>query len=143
MEIRYSWLRFCEASSRARYTLRAAASGSPVRTTLVSAVVQVLAVHAHEHLLKDYYEVALKSKYAQDKYSAEMLDLVVAGITAPFEFAYELGFGSDSYLGNITFGPVSDSISQGTDVTASSFATKTKVANKRIAKLIEAYTNGG
>lgn len=111
--------------------------------TAVSAVVQVLAVHAHEHLLKDYYEVALKSKYAQDKYSAEMLDLVVAGITAPFEFAYELGFGSDSYLGNITFGPVSDSISQGTDVTASSFATKTKVANKRIAKLIEAYTNGG
>ena len=111
--------------------------------TAVSAVIQVMAVHAHEHLLKDYYEVALKSKYAQDKYSAVMLDTVVAGISAPFEFAYELGFGSDSYLGNITFSPVSDSIDKGTDMTASSFASHEKVANKRLKKLIEAYGYGG
>ena len=111
--------------------------------TAVSAVVQVMAVHAHAHLLNDYYEVALKSKYAQDKYSAEMLDLVVAGISAPFEFAYELGFGSDSYLGNITFGPVSDSIGKGSDMTASSFASHEEVANKRLKKLMEAYGYGG
>ena len=88
----------------------------------VSAVIQVLSVHAHEYLLEGYYEVALKSKYAQDAYTAQMLDIVVAGISAPFEFAYELGFGTDSFLKTITFQPIADSITKGTDVTASTFA---------------------
>ena len=111
--------------------------------TAVSAVVQALATHAHAYLLNDYYEVALKNKYAQDKTTAEMLDMVVAGISAPFEFAYELGFGDASYLAGITWNPVGDSITKGTDVTASGFTTRLKPANKRLAKLIETYQGGG
>ena len=105
----------------------------------VSAVVQVMATHAHAYLLNDYYEVALKNKYAQDRTSARMLDMVVAGISAPFEFAYELGFGDASYLAGISWNPVGESITQGTDVTASSFQKYLKPANKKLAKLIAAY----
>lgn len=105
----------------------------------VSAVVQVMATHAHAYLLNDYYEVALKNKYAQDRTSARMLDMVVAGISAPFEFAYELGFGDASYLAGISWNPVGESITQGSDVTASSFQKYLKPANKKLAKLIAAY----
>ncbi|MBE6726904.1 MAG: hypothetical protein E7576_17220 [Ruminococcaceae bacterium] len=105
----------------------------------VSAVIQVMATHAHAYLLNDYYEVALKNKYAQDKTSAQMLDMVVAGISAPFEFAYELGFGDASYLAGISWNPVGDSITQSTDVTASTFQRYLKTANKKLAKLIAAY----
>ena len=93
--------------------------GNDAGKQVVSAVVQVMATHAHAYLLNDYYEVALKNKYAQDRTSAQMLDMVVAGISAPFEFAYELGFGDASYLAGISWNPVGDSITKGTDVTAS------------------------
>lgn len=106
----------------------------------VSAVIQVLSTHAHEYLLEGYYEVALKSKYAQDAYTAQMLDLVVEGISAPFEFAYELGFGADSFLNTITFQPIADSITKGTDVTASTFATLLPGAQTGLEKLIGIYT---
>ena len=109
----------------------------------VSAVIQVMAVHAHAYLLNDYYEVALKNKYAQDRTSAEMLDIVVAGISAPFEFAYELGFGDASYLAGITWNPVGDSITKGSDTTASGFQSRLKPANKKLAKLIAAYEGEG
>ncbi|MBQ3178804.1 MAG: hypothetical protein IJB52_13370 [Clostridia bacterium] len=108
--------------------------------TAVSAVIQVLSIHAHEYLLEGYYEVALKSKYAQDAYTAQMLDLVVAGISAPFEFAYELGFGTDSFLKTITFQPIADSITKGTDVTASTFATLLPGAQTRLQELVDIYT---
>lgn len=109
--------------------------------TAVSAVIQVLSTHAHEYLLEGYYEVALKSKYAQDAYTAQMLDIVVDGISAPFEFAYELGFGDDSFLNKITFNPIAESITKGTDVTASTFATLLPGAKTRLAELIEIYTD--
>lgn len=107
--------------------------------TAASAVIQVMSIHAHENLLHDYYETALKSKYAQDEYTAKMLDLVVAGISAPFELAYEFGFSGSSYLGGITFLPVRDSIDKGTDVTASGFERRLKIATKKLDKLIEIY----
>lgn len=106
----------------------------------VSAVVQVLSVDASENIVNLYYETALKSKYAQDSSTAEMLDIVSAGIAAPFEIAYEFGFGTDSYLNNITFGPVADSITKGIDVTASSFANKLSGAQKKLAELVQIYT---
>ncbi len=106
----------------------------------VSAVVQVLSIDASENLVNLYYETALKSKYAQDSSTAEMLDIVSAGITAPFEIAYELGFANDSYLNNITFGPVADSITKGTDVIASSFANKLSGAQEKLAELVRIYT---
>ena len=106
----------------------------------VSAVIQVMSTHAHEYLREDYYEVALKSKYAQDPYTAQMLDIVVEGISAPFEFAYELGFGADSYLNTITFKPIVDSIKNGTIVTASSFASLLQGAEIRLQELIDIYT---
>lgn len=120
--------------------------GVPVTTvgdaaTAVSAVIQVLSTHAHEYLLEGYYEVALKSKYAQDAYTAQMLDIVVAGISAPFDFAYEFGFSTDSFLNKITFNPIAESITKGTDVTASTFATLLPGAQTRLQELIEIYTN--
>jgi hypothetical protein len=108
--------------------------------TAVSAVIQVMSTHAHEYLLENYYEVALKSKYSQDAYSAQMLDIVVAGITAPFEFAYELGFGGDSYFNGITFKPIAQSMSQGANVVASTYASLLPAAQTRLEELIAIYT---
>ncbi len=65
--------------------------------------------------------------------------MLVVEISAPFEFAYELGFGDASYLAGISWNPVGDSITKGTDVTASGFQTRLKTANKKLAKLIAAY----
>ncbi len=108
----------------------------------VSAVVQVLSVHAHENLLEAYYEVALKSKYAQDAYTAQMLDLVVDGISSPFEFVYEFGFSTtDSFLNTISFQPVYESIGKGSDVSASTFQKLLPGAQTRLAELIEVYTS--
>lgn len=106
----------------------------------VSAVVQVLSTDAAQNMVSLYYDTALKSKYAQDSYTAEMLDIVSAGITAPFEFAYEFGIGSDSYLNTISFMPVADSITKGTDMTASSFANKLSGAQEKLAELVRIYT---
>lgn len=106
----------------------------------VSAVVQVLSTDAAQNMVSLYYDTALKSKYAQDSYTAEMLDIVSAGITAPFEFAYEFAFGGDSYLNGISFMPVADSITKGTNITASSFAKKLPRAQEKLAKLVEIYT---
>ena len=69
-----------------------------------------------------------------------MLDIVVAGISAPFEFAYELGFGTDSFLKTITFQPIADSITKGTDVTASTFAQLLPSAQTSLEELIAIYT---
>ncbi len=107
----------------------------------VSAVVQVLSVHAHENLLENYYEVALKSKYAQDAYTAQMLDLVVDGISSPFEFVYEFGFSAtDSFLNTISFWPVYESIGGGTDVSASTFQKLLSGAQTRLDELVQIYT---
>ncbi len=80
-------------------------------------------------------------KYAQDQYTAKMLDLIVAGINAPFEFAYEFEFSASSYPGGISFVPVRTSISQGADVTASTFEKSRKLAEKRLGQLIDVYTD--
>lgn len=98
--------------------------------SVASAVIQVMSVHSHKYLLNDYYETALKSRYVQDPYSAKMLDIVVDGIYAPFDLAYELVIG---------YGPVNAAIARGNDVTQSAFKSNEKRANKMLNDIIEAY----
>ena len=63
-----------------------------------------------------------------------MLAIVVAGISAPFELAYKTS------LGEITFQPIDDCITQKTNVIASTLKRLEKPAKKGLEKLIAAYT---
>ena len=94
-----------------------------------SAVIQAMSVHAHRYLRPLYYETALKQKYSQDQLTAQMLDIIVNGIRAPFEFIY---------LNNYSYGPVQSSIQKNTDVVASSLAGAGKTAGKMLEKLVNA-----
>ncbi len=98
----------------------------------VSAVIQTLSVHAHEYLLNDYYEVALKSKYAQDTYISQMLDIVVAGIVSPFEYMYTR---------DISFVPVESSVSAQSNVTASTFQKNLPKVQDKLDKLIQTFAD--
>ena len=97
-----------------------------------SAVIQAMSVHAHRYLRPLYFETALKQKYSQDQMTAQMLDIIVDGIRAPFEFIY---------LNSYSYGPIQTSIQRNTDMVASSLAGGGKVAVKMLDKLVGALNN--
>ena len=86
-------------------------------------------IHAHQYLRPLYYETALKQKYSQDQLTAQMLDIIVDGIRAPFEFIY---------LNSYSYGPVQTSIQQNTNMVASSLAKAEKTAGKMLERLVSA-----
>ena len=94
-----------------------------------SAVIQAMSIHAHQYLRPLYYETALKQKYSQDQLTAQMLDIIVDGIRAPFEFIY---------LNSYSYGPVQTSIQQNTNMVASSLAKAEKTAGKMLERLVSA-----
>jgi hypothetical protein len=98
----------------------------------VSAVIQVMSVHAHENMRRDYFETILKQKYAQDKYTAQMLDVIVEGIRAPFEYIY---------INSHSYGAVSGSIGRGTNLVASSLAKIQKPLSKTLENLIKKHSD--
>ena len=102
-------------------------TGAPA--SAASAVIQLMSAHAHRYLRPFYYETALKQKYSQDQLTAQMLDIIVDGIRAPFEFIY---------LNTYSYGPVQTSIQKNTDVVASSIAGANKMAGKILERLVSA-----
>ena len=88
-----------------------------------------MSVHSHRYLRNLYYETALKQKYSQDQMTPQMLDIIVDGIRAPFEFIY---------LNTYSYGPVQNSILRNTDMVASSVAGTEKVAAKMLERLVDA-----
>ena len=100
------------------------------QASAASAVIQVMAVHSHEYLRELYYETALKQKYAQDQMTSRMLDIVVDGIRAPFEYLY-----MDSY----SFDIAAESIQAGKLVVASSYAKREESMRTALDNLIQKY----
>lgn len=73
---------------------------NPSRT---SAVLEALAAEGHRHVLPEYYETALKTRYSRDDESAEMLDIICEGRV--FDLGYfnyymigEMGNGLIAFL---------------------------------------------
>ncbi len=107
------------------------AVGEPA--SAASAVIEAMSLHAHQYLLEDYYEVALKAKYAQDSYTAQMMDIIVDGIVNPFEMIYR------SNMNDLPFKSIQDSIDKNTNVVASGFQSGFKFAQKQLNSLIETF----
>jgi len=95
-----------------------------------SAVIQVMSTHAHANMRRDYFETILKLKLVQDEYSAQMLDIIVDGIRAPFEFVY---------INSYAYSPVSNSIRSNTNKVASTLQSGANGLQKTLDDLIETF----
>jgi hypothetical protein len=63
-------------------------------TDKVGAVIEALAAESRKSVLPAFYEVALKTKYARDEESAEMIDIICAGLSYNFGTEYVVPLGS-------------------------------------------------
>lgn len=79
----------------------------------LSAYLQAVTQYSSKYIMPAYYETALKVKYVQDNESAKVLDIIKAGITAPFEYTYS------SYLASLGYYAVNDSLAKQTNTIAS------------------------
>ena len=95
-----------------------------------SAVIEALAYGGYKFITPAYYEIALKSKYARDDESSEMLDLILAGRSA------DLGY-VDAYGGLIS--SIVGCISTKKNTFASTIEKASSKIEKDIEKAIDKY----
>jgi hypothetical protein len=81
----------------------------------VSAVLEGLAILGHQDIIPTYYDTVLKSKYARDEESAEMLDLIRENIIV--DFGAQIYGHTDNKLNSIGY-----FLAEGTDNFASFYA---------------------
>jgi len=62
------------------------------KLSMVSAITEALAAESWRKVTPSYFEVALKNRYATDASSAEMIDLIRAGITTDYFYANNYSF---------------------------------------------------
>ncbi|MCL2774075.1 MAG: hypothetical protein FWD71_12085 [Oscillospiraceae bacterium] len=69
----------------------------------IGAVTEAMAAESYKTVLPAFYDVALKTKYARDDESAEMIDIIRDGISFNFgiEYAFTIG-GSNNWRGLVT-----------------------------------------
>ena len=60
------------------------------RVEMIGAVLEAMASETYRQVLPEYYERALKQKYARDSWSGKMLDLIHDGMTTDFVAVYNL-----------------------------------------------------
>jgi len=60
----------------------------------VGAVIEALAVESRKSVLPAFYEIALKTKYARDEESAEMIDIICEGMSYNFGVEYVVPLGT-------------------------------------------------
>ena len=65
-----------------------------LNTEKVGAVIEALAAESRKSVLPAFYEVALKTKYARDDDSADMIDIIRDGISYNFGMEYVVPLGS-------------------------------------------------
>ncbi len=93
-------------------------------------IIEMMAADSMNNLTPAYYEVALTEKYARDKDSVEMLDLILDSMV--LDNANIFGWGSME-------GAVNDAINKGTAI-ASTIEKRIKATEKAIAKTVEKFT---
>lgn len=86
----------------------------------VSAVLEGLAILGHQDIIPTYYDTVLKSKYARDEESAEMLDLIRENIIV--DFGAQIYGHTENKLNSIGY-----FLAEGTDSFASFYAANESV----------------
>lgn len=98
----------------------------------VSAVLELLAFEGHRTVMPAYYEIALKTKYARDDISIQLVDLIHDSVMTDTAYIYMDDFSS---LGYVARGMI---ISEKKDY-VSFTASNIKSARKKLEKLIAAF----
>ena len=94
-------------------------------------ILEALAAESQYTLIPEYIESSLKTKYARDEESADMLDIIINNrVYDPMEI-YNFGGFASTFMG---YGP-----NNTTDI-ASNVSKQAKIVNKSIEKLIKALT---
>lgn len=101
---------------------------------LVGAVLEEANYQAKKLITPAYYDIALKGKYARDKESIAMLDLIFASRV--------IDLGDTLFCSQVRDGFVATMFSANNRDLASTVAKNVKVINKQISKMVEAI-NGG
>ena len=65
---------------------------------MVSAITEALAAESWRKVTPCYFDVALKNRYATDLHSAEMIDIIRAGITTDYFYANNYSFSGSPGL---------------------------------------------
>ena len=100
---------------------------------LTGKVLESLAYYGHKLVVPAYYDTALKERYSRDPETSVMLELIREHAVLPFEYAYSTALEwPHTMLANAILTNKAGSL-------ASDVASKTKVWNNRIEKLMKAY----
>lgn len=102
--------------------------------TFVHTCLEVLNRETHKQVIPQWYENALKVKYADGQDDAKMIDLIYNAITSPFAVGYNEVLGSNM-LGNAFLTPLG---AKQTDF-ASNYKKLEKSADKILGKVYESF----
>jgi hypothetical protein len=94
-----------------------------------SIITEALAAESYRSLMPKYFEVVLKSRYAKDMETSQMLDLMYE--TVGFDFCY-IWRTSLNYMSSFK-----DVVVSKNNTLASSYNTVTKLVNKKLPDLLE------
>ena len=101
-------------------------------TEKVGAVIEALAAESRKSVVPAFYDVALKTKYARDEESSDMIDIIRDGIGFNFGILYVLSLGNVHLEWRFLITNKQNNI-------VSSVEKKIKTWNKNLAKVLTAY----
>ena len=101
---------------------------------LAYAALEALTAETYRTVTPAYYETALKSKYARDEISQQMIDVVHDAMTTSFVFAYNYAISNAGLL-------FRDLVTNNSNDYASAVKRSEKAANKLLSKIVEHFTN--
>ena len=99
-----------------------------------SIVLEALSCESFNNVIPAYKDVALKSKFARDEDSSEMIDIILEHRI--------IDFGDSYFQGTIRDGFVAGMFIKNDHNLASAVKTRTKTTNKTLEKMIAAYEEG-
>lgn len=97
------------------------------------AVIDVLSALSYDKVVPAYYEMALKSKFARDNESGEMLDLIREGVTVNFGYFYHCDIDTGRFMRVL--------LEQENSNFASYYAANEKAYNRNLNKILKTYAD--
>ncbi|MCL2814320.1 MAG: hypothetical protein FWD23_06950 [Oscillospiraceae bacterium] len=110
-------------------------------TDMSGAALEALCAESSKTVVPAFYETVLKSKFARDEESAEMLDIIRNGLSATFGYLYMVPIGQGSKNG---WGPgliLRETLRPGGSDYAAYYEKYEGVFDANLEKIIEAYKN--
>ncbi len=110
-----------------------AVSGASQNLDIAGTVLEALNAETYRSVTPVWYETALKIKYSRDDLSSQMIDLIHDAMTTNFVFAYNTSLDGIGWI-------YRELVSQKSTDYASKVKSKEKSAQRRLSKLVDAFT---